>query len=257
MTMGILVGTLAMWQGMDLSGKDLHLLMIFTGVAAVMLAFQALVIIAVAIVGYKTQKDLLAFATEMKSKSMPLIGKAEVLIAQASATTADLTPTIKNITTKIDAIAANVEHLSGLVKDKVAEFGPTISAANVTVVEANETVREANRKTQEQIIRVNGMVTSVLDTVAEAGQSIRRGISIPQREAAGLVNGVKAAFSSFLSRPKTRYTPPAETPHYRRLITTYHSMGDVSNPRTPHVPDEGTATEGVEHIYATDADLGL
>jgi hypothetical protein len=73
------------------------------------------------------------------------------------------------------------------------------------------------------------------------------------------LNGMKAAFGSFLARPKSRYEAPVETPHYRRLVTTYHSMGDVPNPRTPHVPDEGTTTEGVEvdHIYATDADLGL
>ena len=257
--MGTLVGTLAMWQGTDLGGNDLHLLMIFAGIAAFGLLLQSLVVVATAIFGFKTQKDLLAFAKEFKAKAVPVVDKAEILIAQASAVTADLTPLVKDITSKVNTIAGHVEHLSELLKDKADEFAPTISAANTTVAEANETVREANRKAAEQIVRVNGMVTSVLDSAAQMGETIKRGIAIPGREAAGLVSGMKAAFGALMARPKVRYAPPVEIPHNRRLITTYHSMGDVPNPRTPHVPDAGTATEGteVDHIYATDADLGL
>ena len=255
-----LVGMLAMFQVPVPDNGDMHWLMIFAGVAALALLLQSLVIVGVAIVGKKTQDELLGTIHELKVKAMPIIAKAEALIAQTSTVTADLTPAVKDITAKIGVITGHVEKLSALAQQKAEEFAPTMSAANATVAEANETVREANRKTQEQIIRVNGMVTTVLDSAAQVGKSIKHGISIPGREAAGIASGFKAAFDALTStRRKYRPFGAAADPElpYRRPITTYHSMGDVPTP--PHVPDQGTATEGktADHIYATDKDLGL
>ena len=270
--MTTLVCTLAMFQALVPDNGDMHWLMIFVGVAAFGLLLQSIVIVVAGIVAKKTQDDVLSSIHELKAKAMPIIAKAEALIAQTSATTAELTPAVKDITAKvgliaghIDVIAGHVEKLSALVQEKAEEFAPIISAANVTVSEANETVREATRKTQEQIARVNGMVTTVLDSAAQVGKSIKYGISLPGREAAGIASGFKAAFEALTNRRKPRpfgssadSAAGSETA-YPRLTTTYHSMGDVPNPTYPRVPDQGTATPGetVDHIYATDKDLSL
>jgi len=193
-----------------------------------------------AIKGAQVQKSVMADVAELKAKVIPLADKAQALTVQIAAVTTDLTPTIKNITTKVDVITSHVEYLSALAREKADEFAPTISAANDTVAEANETVRETvrdvNRKTQEQIARVNGMVSSVLDATAAVGNTIKRGIALPGRELGSLATGFKAAFDTLLGRKGVRYNSHVEFhPPYRALIT--------SNRTAPDVLDEGIPGE--------------
>ena len=175
----------------SLSGQTTRLLMIFIGIAAFALLAQAFVMLGMAIGASKTQKKLLGLVEEMKEKLLPLIDKSHVLVT-------DLTPQIKDITARAQTITGHVEEISGVVRDKVNEFGPTISAANVTINEANETVRAANRRTQEQVGRVNGMVTDVLDATSQLGRAIQNGITTPVREVSSIVEGLKAGVMAFI-----------------------------------------------------------
>ncbi len=206
-TMGTVTGatTLAMWQtseAVSANPGDTHRIMVWVAVAAVALLIEALVIVG-AIVGaavfaLKAKKEVTAEINQLKAKVMPLVDKAHGLTGQVQQLTTDLTPTIKNITEKVSAISGHAEHIAGVAREKVDEFSPTISAANKTVTEANDTVREANQKTQEQVARVNGMVTSMLDATAQAGKSLRHTITQPGREVAGLMSGVKATVGALL-----------------------------------------------------------
>ncbi len=245
---GTSAGTLAMWQTTEAVSSnpgDTHRIMIWVAIAAVALLVEAVLIVG-AIVGagifaLKIKKDVTAEINQLKVKIMPLIDKSHGLVGQVQHLTTELTPTIKNITEKASVITGHVEHIAGVAREKVDEFAPTITAANKTVTEANDTVREANQKTQEQVARVNGMVTSVLDATAQMGKSLRHGITQPGREVAGLVSGVKATFGALLHRPagsggKRPFGSTVNGTPYRSVVTPYRSMSDV--------PDEGTATEG-------------
>jgi ABC-type transporter Mla subunit MlaD len=229
-----------MWQAADpLTGRDMHLLMIFAGVIAAALALQSLVIVVAAFKGMQIQKNVMADVAELKAKVLPLVDKAQAVTVQIATVTTDLTPAIKSITGKVDTIAGHVERISALVHEKAEEFAPTVSAANETVAEANETVRDVNRKTQEQIARVNGMVSSVLDATAQVGYSIKRGIQIPGRELGSLATGFKAAFDTFLGRRGGRYNSHVEFHQpYRALITSYRSTPDVLDEGIPGEPRE-------------------
>jgi hypothetical protein len=201
------------WQGQDVVSRHDRLLMIFIGVAATALLGQALVMMVLAAGAFKTQKHIMEQIEEMKAKVLPLLAKSDALVT-------DLAPQLKAIAAHGSKISDNVEEISGLVRVKLHEFGPTISAANETLVqanlvvrEANETVRDANRKTQAQILRVNGMVTSVLDATAQAGKAIQRGIEVPVHQAGNLLDAAKVAFGTFLNgraRPRP-YRPPVGT----------------------------------------------
>lgn len=230
-----------MWQTTDpLTVHDMHLLMIFAGVIAGALVLQSLVIVVAALIGMQVQKKVMADVAEVKAKAMPLIDKVDALTAQVTTIAHDLTPTIKNIAAKADVIAGHAEHISTIARQKAEEFAPTISAANATVAEANETVRDANRKTQEQIARVNGMVSSVLDATAQVGNFIKRGIKLPGRELGGLASGIKAAFATLANRSKPRrYAAPEFHQPYRALSPSYRNMSDVP----PDVLDEGIPGE--------------
>ena len=168
-----------------------RLVMIFIGIAAFALLAQAGVMLGMAIGASKAQKALLGRVEEISAKLMPLIDKSNVLVT-------DLTPQLKDITARAQAITGNVEEISALLRDKVNEFGPTITAANETLLEANETVRIANRRTQEQVGRVNVMVTDVLDATAQMGRAIQNGITSPVREVSNIVEGLKAGVMSFI-----------------------------------------------------------
>ena len=196
----------AVFQADAAGSNNARLLMIFIGIAALALLAQALVMVVLAVGAMKMQKQVVEQIDEIKAKVLPLIDKSNVLVTE-------LTPQIQQIAMRANAITSHVQEISGVVRDKVNEFGPTVSAANQTVRQANETVRDANRKTQAQIVRVNGMVTSVLDATALAGKAIQRGIEVPVRQASNLLDAVSAAFASFMkSRAKPRpYRPPVGT----------------------------------------------
>jgi hypothetical protein len=66
------------------------------------------------------------------------------------------------------------------------------------------TMTDVNLKTRAQVARVDGMVTSVLNTTADIAETIQRGIRIPVREFSGLVNGLKAGLDVLVGRAKGR-----------------------------------------------------
>ena len=165
--------------------------MIFIGIAAFALLAQAFVMLGMAMGASKAQKKLLGHVEDISNKLLPLIEKSNVLVT-------DLTPQIKDITARAQAITGNVEEISAFVRDKVNDFGPTIAAANQTINEANETVRTANRRTQEQVGRVNGMVTDLLNATSQFGRAIQNGITTPVREVSNIVDGLKAGVMAFI-----------------------------------------------------------
>jgi hypothetical protein len=68
--------------------------------------------------------------------------------------------------------------------------------------ELDATASELNMKTRAQAARVDGMVTSVLNTTAEISETLQRAVKVPVREFAGLMNGFKAGVEVLVGRAK-------------------------------------------------------
>ena len=184
---------LAAFQAQDsINSGNSKLLMFFIGIAALALLAQAAVVVFVGVGLMKVQQEVMKQFIEIKGKAMPLIATSHSLVS-------DLTPQIKDISRKINMITEHVESIAALAKDKAEEFSPTLSAANMTVYHATETVNDANRKTRAQVSRVNGMVTSALDATARLGVAIEKGITVPGREVAGVLSGLKVGLDTLLS----------------------------------------------------------
>jgi hypothetical protein len=175
-----------------LSEGTTRLLMIFIGIAAFALLAQACAMVGMAIGASKAQKKIMGHVETINEKLLPLLDKSNVLVT-------DLTPQLKAIAVRAQTITSNVEEISGVVRDKVNEFGPTISAANQTLNEATVTAREANQRTRQQVVRVDGMVSGVLDAAAEMGRAIENGIRTPVREVSGIIEGVKTGIMTFIN----------------------------------------------------------
>src|ERR1700722_14786827 len=166
----------AMWlqDAGSLSSGNSRLLMIFVGMVAFAMVVQAIVVIVTAIGAFKASKRALAIAEEVHTKLGPILDTTHNVIH-------DSAPKVKIIT-------ENLVETSHVVRAKAAEFDVTAS--------------ELNAKTRAQAARVDGMVTSVLNTTADISDSLQRAVKVPVREFAGLVNGFKAGLDVLVGRAK-------------------------------------------------------
>ncbi len=177
-------------QPVHASGTQLDLLTIFVGIIAL---FFFLLMVGMAIGAIYAMK----MVKEVKAKVESLEKRGEALIAQATATAMPFVDKahviIDDLTPKIQSVTSDVEAMSRTVRAKVEEIG-------VTVSQVNSTVQDTNSKTRMQIARVDGMVTSALQTTNEVSQKIQHGIRVPINHVAGWVAGLKTGLETLAAR---------------------------------------------------------
>jgi hypothetical protein len=166
----------AMWlQDPDsLSSGNSRLLMVFVGMVAVALIVQAIALIAMAVGAAKARKRGLEIVEELRTKLMPIMDNTHSFIQ-------DTAPKVKIIT-------ENFAETSHVIRAKAQEFDVTAS--------------DLNSKARAQAARVDGIVTSALNTTTDVAETIQRGIKIPLREVSGLINGLKAGLDVLVGRAK-------------------------------------------------------
>jgi hypothetical protein len=172
----VCMGLSGMWlQDPDsLSSGNSKLLMIFVGMVAIAMVGQAVALIIMAIGAAKARKRGLEIAEDLRVKVMPIITGTHDLIRDNSP--------------KLKVIAENFVETSHIIRSKAQDFDVTAS--------------DLNAKTRAQAARVDGMVTTVLNTTAEITDSIQRGIKVPVRELTGMLNGLKAGLDVLVGRAK-------------------------------------------------------
>jgi hypothetical protein len=158
----------------SLSSGNSRLLIIFVGLVAVAMVVQAIAVIIMAIGLAKATKRGFEIADEMRTKIGPLLTTTESVVRDAAP--------------KVKIITENLVETSHVVRSKAVEFDATAS--------------ELNMKARTQAARVDGMVTSVLNTTAEISETLQRAVKVPVREFAGLVNGFKAGVDVLVGRAK-------------------------------------------------------
>ena len=138
----------AMWMqdAGALSSGNSKLLMFFVGMVAIALVAQAIALIAIAFGALKAGKRALDIADEMRTKLMPIVeNKLLPMVESTHEMLQDARPKVKVITD-------NLLETSHVVRSKALEFDVTAS--------------EVNSRTRAQVARVDGMVTSVLNSTS-------------------------------------------------------------------------------------------
>ncbi|MBB5317826.1 hypothetical protein [Tunturibacter empetritectus] len=158
----------------SLSSGNSKLLMVFVAMVAVALIVQAIALIAMAVGAAKARKRGLEIVEELRTKVMPILDSSHGFMQ-------DTAPKIKIIT-------ENFVETSHVIRTKAQEFDSTAS--------------DLNSKTRAQVARVDGMVTSVLNTTSDISETVQRGFKIPVREFSGLMNGLKAGLDVLVGRTK-------------------------------------------------------
>jgi hypothetical protein len=172
--LGIMMSGMWLQDPDSLSSGNSRLLMVFVGMVAIAMLVQAGALIAMAIGAAKARKRGLEIAEEIRGKMSPILDSTQGLIQE--------------MTPKIKVITENLVETSHVVRSKAAEFDATAS--------------DLNMKTRAQAARVDGMVTSVLNTTADVSETLQRAVKVPVREIAGLVNGFKAGLEVLVGRAK-------------------------------------------------------
>ncbi len=172
--MGIVMAGMWMQDPDSLSSGNSKTLMVFVALVAIAMVAQAVALIIMAIGASKARKRGLAILEETRGKAMPLIHDTHEMIR-------DLTP-------KLKVISENLVETTHMVRGKAQEFDVTAG--------------DINTKTRAQVARVNGIVTSVLNSTTEITETIQRGIKVPLREVSGVVNGVKAGLDVLVGRAR-------------------------------------------------------
>ena len=186
-----------MWLQSDAGGSgNSTLLIVFVGIIALGSLVQLLVFAALGIAAMKARKEAMAVVNEVKGKAMPLIASAQDLVNSLSPkikdVVNDVSPKIKDVVNdvspKIKKISGDLVDISAMAKAKVAEIDTTVS--------------ELNGKTRAQVNRLDGMVTTTLNATSDLASAVHHGITVPVREVAGVVAGVKAAMDVLVGRVK-------------------------------------------------------
>jgi hypothetical protein len=158
----------------SLSSGNTKLLIIFVGIVAFSMLAQAIALIVIAIGAAKARKRTLEIMEEVREKAMPVVIATQEIIRDAGP--------------KVKVITENLVETTHMVRNKAREFDATAS--------------ELNMKTRAQAARVDGMVTSVLNTTADISETLQRAVKLPMREFTGLVNGFKAGVDVLVGRAK-------------------------------------------------------
>jgi len=186
----------AMWlQEPDLARTN-FLIMIFIGLVAVALAGMAIAMIVVALMASKAIKGFNATTAELTGKILPLMDVVTDISKSSQALLHDTVPKVKHITdTLVDA------------SDTLAE---TSRVARSAVQQFDTTIVDINMRTQRQVARVDGMVTSTLTATVEAVETISRGLRIPTQKIAAAAAQAKLFAEGLFARVRSAAGARAE-----------------------------------------------
>jgi uncharacterized protein YoxC len=174
---------LAMWfQGAGaISSADSKLVVILALIALSMVS-QAAAMVFIAIRSTETVKNLTATVDELKERALPLLASVTELTARTNALVQDASP-------KVTRITDNLLEASEVVR--------------TTAYKVDTTVTDVNLRTQRQVARVDGMVTSTLTATVELAETIAEGIRMPAQRIAVIATQAKAFAEGILGRAKT------------------------------------------------------
>ena len=124
---------------------------------------------------------------ELRLKALPIIDRTHGLVH-------DLDP-------KIRTIANNFVETSHVVRSKAQDIDSTLT--------------DVNQKARTQAARVDGMVSSVLNTAEGVGSAAKKAVKVPAREFSGIVAALKAALDVLVGDDKRSRN------HYDRRAKDY------------------------------------
>jgi hypothetical protein len=135
---------------------------VFIALTGLAVLLQAIVLVMIYLGIRKSGARMEALATEVKTKLLPTVERAEVILT-------DVRP-------KLQVIADNIQETTTLLRDQVQR--------------ADATVKDAMDRGRLQIIRADELLTRTLDRVEQTSDMVHSTVISPVRRLSGLVQGL-------------------------------------------------------------------
>jgi len=180
---------LAMWLQESDAASTRHLVFILVLIIAVAMAGMAIVLVLFSLKAMKAIKEVTATAEELKAKVLPLLH--------------EVTEFTKSGRELLDEAAPKVKHITESLVRTTDTLAETSLIAKSAVQKIEVTVSDANMRTQRQVARVDGMVTTALNTTAEVVEAINTGIRVPAQKIAVMATQAKFAVEGLLDKIKS------------------------------------------------------
>jgi methyl-accepting chemotaxis protein len=158
---------------------DQNLLLLFVGLVALAMVTQAIIMIGFAAKAGKALKDISEVAEDFRDRITPLIESATEISETTTAILRDSVP-------KMRVITDNLLETSEVVRNSAERFDSTIA--------------DVNRRAQQQVARIDTMVTAALATTVQIAETIQHGVEVPARRIAAVANQAKTLFDGIRAR---------------------------------------------------------
>jgi predicted transcriptional regulator len=145
---------------------------VFTAITAFAVLLQALVLLAIFFAMLKSMQKLHGLLDEIKGKALPVLSTTQSLLE-------DVSPKLKIATTNLTEVSHTLRHQANHV---------------------NETVELLLDKTNDQIGRVDEMVTATLDALNQASRAVETAVALPARRVSSVIQGVRAGMGVLLGK---------------------------------------------------------
>lgn len=173
-------------RGAAVSTGAENTILAFVAVAAVALAIQTIGMIAMLLVARKAAKNLRQEMEHYRSTVMPIIQRAQEVV--------------EKVAPKVETAAEELSAITSRLREQTAEV--QLAASDIIA------------RTQNQVGRVDHMVTAVFDRVERAGVFVSGAVAKPMRQLSGFIASVRAAVEALResdgrhrSRPRRATAP--------------------------------------------------
>ena len=160
-------------------------LIIFIAVAACAILLQAGILFGIFLSAKKTESQIKILVKDLKDTVLPVVHSSRMLIEK-------LSPEVVSISQSVSELTATVNKESKNVRDSISEITTRVG---------------------KQTERLDGMLTSSLNSIEKAGSVIESAVALPVRHANGVVAAFKAVVDTYRTtkpgaRPSRRPTYP-------------------------------------------------
>ena len=172
-------------------------------VIAIALALQALLYIGIGIGALAALKTIKSTINDVRGEVKGTVGEVR----------RDLKVELDEIKGKLYPVIDSVTHITATAKNVLADAEPKLKVMTEHLVDTTRVVRdsaeklghtvnEANTKTQRQVARVDGMVTTALNTGADVVHAVEQGIKVPAQKIAVAVTEARFVVEGLVDKLK-------------------------------------------------------
>jgi methyl-accepting chemotaxis protein len=170
---------------------------VFVVLAGTAMVVQAIVLVALAIVARKAAKQINEAISDMRDSVVPALNTSRDILDK--------------IAPKIEPLTADLVRTAAFIKIASSDLAEISNKLRIQSTEVQVAAAEVVDRARKQAGRVDAMVTSVLDATDRAAAFVQTAVSVPARQASGILAAAKAVVESLrngehAAKPDYRYT---------------------------------------------------